>query len=62
LNLLTPDEVAAFLKVQKSTVYRYIREGKLPAAKIGNQYRVTEDDLEAFVEKAKLSKGGESIE
>ena len=32
---LRPDQVAAILAVSTDTVYRYIREGRLPAARLG---------------------------
>ena len=60
MNLLTPEQVAEILKVRKDTVYSWIRAGKLPAAKLSNRYRIAEEDLEAFVEKAKISKGGKN--
>ena len=58
MNLLTPEQVAEILKVRKDTVYSWIRAGKLPAAKLGNRYRISEEDLQAFVEKAKTRKEG----
>jgi len=41
LKVFTPDEVAKILKVNSDTVRKYIREGKMPASKIGNTYRIT---------------------
>jgi len=48
--VLTVNEVAADLKVQKSTVYKLITSGKLKAFKIGNRFRVTQEDLNKFKE------------
>jgi excisionase family DNA binding protein len=36
-ELLRPDEVARYFDVHKSTVYRWIDEGKLQAVKIGDK-------------------------
>ena len=58
MNLLTPEQVAEILRVRRDTVYAWIRAGKLPAAKLGNRYRIGEEDLQAFVEKAKTRKEG----
>lgn len=43
------DEVAEQLGLHVRTVRGYIRDGQLRAARIGKQYRVTREDLEAFV-------------
>ena len=43
--LMTIDEVAAYLKVHPDTVRRRAREGDIPAAKIGKQWRFHSDML-----------------
>ncbi len=44
---LSPDEVAAMLKILPATVRKHIRDGEIPAAKFGLQWRVRRSDLEA---------------
>lgn len=46
-------EVAKQLKVSIETVRRLIRSKKLPAAKFGNKYRISEEDLKKFLESLK---------
>jgi excisionase family DNA binding protein len=46
---LTPEQVADYLQISKDTVYRYIREGKLPAVRLGRSYRVPPEYLELFL-------------
>lgn len=48
-KFLTTEEVAQRLHLHQNTVIRYIRDGKLPAAKVGNAYRIKESVLSAFV-------------
>lgn len=51
---LTPEEVAQVLDVSLMTVYRKLKSGELPGAKIGaNTWRIKQDDLNAFVEECK---------
>ncbi len=38
-NLLTTDQVAEYLNVDKFTVYRLIIQKRIPAFKVGNQWR-----------------------
>ncbi len=47
--LLTVHEVAKILRLNPLTVYGYIRNGKLRAAKFGRSYRIAEDDLQHFI-------------
>ena len=45
-NLLTAREVQQLLKVDRSTVYRMAEDGRLPAVKIGKQWRFPADQLQ----------------
>ncbi len=44
-RLLTPEEVSQLLRVDKHTVYNWIRKRKLRAFKVGNQWRINREDL-----------------
>jgi len=51
-DILTIQEVAKVLKVNKRTVYRWIDSGDLRVARIGRKtYRVFESDLKKFIKK-----------
>lgn len=50
LKVYTLDEVAAILKLHRRTVTTYIRDGKLKAVKIGKYWKITEENLKAFLE------------
>jgi excisionase family DNA binding protein len=38
-NLLTAQQVARYLKVDRFTIYRLVTQKKIPAFKVGNQWR-----------------------
>ncbi|GLW99976.1 helix-turn-helix domain-containing protein [Microtetraspora sp. NBRC 16547] len=42
------DQVAELLGLHVKTVRAYVRDGRLKATRIGKQYRITREDLEAF--------------
>lgn len=42
------DQVAALLNLHVKTVRAYVRDGRLKATRIGKQYRIAREDLEAF--------------
>lgn len=56
------ESIAQMLDIHPKTVRRYITEGKLRAAKVGKQYRVTGHDLSLFVEARGLEPGAAGLE
>ena len=44
------DDISAMLGIHPKTTRRYITEGKLRAAKLGKQYRISGHDLSMFLE------------
>jgi excisionase family DNA binding protein len=45
-DILTAQEVARYLKVSRTTIWRWCNEGKLPAFKLGRGWRVYRSELE----------------
>lgn len=43
-------EAAEILKVHRNTVGRYIKDGRLPGYRVGNQYRIPESTLTRFMQ------------
>ena len=48
-EIMTPEQVADYLQLSKDTVYRYIREGKLTASRLGRNYRVPRENVDLFL-------------
>ena len=48
-TILTPQEVAEYLQLTPDTIYRYIREGKLAAAKFGRHYRIPKENVDLLL-------------
>jgi excisionase family DNA binding protein len=48
-NLLTTDQVARYLKVDKFTIYRLVTQKKIPAFKVGNQWRFKRAMIDAWL-------------
>ncbi len=46
----TLKEIAERLKVSERTVWRWVHSGALPAIKLGQQWRIRDDDLDEFLE------------
>jgi len=47
---LTTDEVLGYLQVNLRTVYRLIEAGKLPAVRVGRQWRFRRKDIDAWLD------------
>jgi excisionase family DNA binding protein len=50
-ELMTTREVLQYLRVTPRTVYRLIREGDLPAVRMGGRWRFRRVDIEAWLER-----------
>ncbi|WP_083869429.1 helix-turn-helix domain-containing protein [Nocardia niigatensis] len=46
--MYSAEQVAAILGLHVRTVRGYVRDGRLPAVRMGKQYRISERDLRAF--------------
>lgn len=47
-SLVTVEQAAELLNLHPKTVLRYIRDGRLPATRVGKSYRIARKKLDAF--------------
>jgi excisionase family DNA binding protein len=50
-DLLTPDEVAAILRVRRATAIDYMRRGVVPARKIGRRWYSPKPLLDEYLQR-----------
>jgi excisionase family DNA binding protein len=48
-EILTANEAADYLKVNVRTIYRLIKEGKIPGRKVGGSWRFKKDILDDWL-------------
>ncbi|MDP9297429.1 MAG: helix-turn-helix domain-containing protein [Actinomycetota bacterium] len=48
-RLLTVNEVGDLLRVSRMTVYRLIKNGEMPALRVGRSYRLREEDVHTYL-------------
>jgi excisionase family DNA binding protein len=53
-SFLTPQEVSDLLQVSVYTVRRWIKQGELPAYKVGRLWRINESDLDKWLEQQRV--------
>ena len=60
---LTTEEVLEYLQVNLRTVYRLIKAGKIPAVRVGRQWRFRKRDLDAWLEaqRTRARRGGTRV-
>jgi len=56
-QFLTVAEVADLMRVSTMTVYRLIKAGELPAARVGKSYRIRESDVDAYLQRSYTQAG-----
>ena len=58
-QFLTTQEVAGLLKVSIHTVRRWIKEGHLPAYKVGRGLRIKKANLDQWIEQRSTASNGQ---
>ncbi len=49
--VLTVEEISIYLKIPRSTIYKLVREGKIPTQKIGRHWRFRKEAIDNWLEK-----------
>lgn len=50
MKVYTVEQVAEIVQLHRMTIYKYIDQGKLKANKIGKGWRITQKQLDEFIE------------
>jgi excisionase family DNA binding protein len=54
-RMLTAQELAVYLRVNRSTVYRLLKKGELPGFRIGSEWRFRTDEVDRWFRQRKPS-------
>lgn len=57
-NILTIEELAEYLKISKSTLYKLAQDGKLPGQKVGRHWRFHKDGIDGWIKGRTNTKRG----
>jgi putative molybdopterin biosynthesis protein len=60
--LLTAEDVAKQLRIKKYTVYELIKRGELPSSKVGKQVRISQEDINRYLQSRKTGSQGSALE
>jgi excisionase family DNA binding protein len=57
-DVLTIEELAVYLKISKSTLYKLVREGRIPSQKIGRHWRFRKGAIDHWLEEIRANVPG----
>ncbi len=49
-EVLTIEDLSVYLKIPKSTLYKLVREGKVPGQKVGRHWRFRKQAIDRWLE------------
>lgn len=55
-DVLTIEELSAYLKIPRSTLYKLVREGRIPSQKIGRHWRFRKVAIDRWLDETRASK------
>ena len=51
---MTVNELSEYLKLDRMTIYKMLKEEKIPASRIGHQWRFFREDIDAWIRSKKV--------
>jgi len=52
-DILTIEELSTYLKIPRSTLYKLVREGKIPSQKIGRHWRFRKKTIDRWLDETR---------
>lgn len=60
LDLMTVEEVARYLRLKPQTIYKWAQEKRIPAVKLGKEWRFRKRILDEWLDRQILDRPGDS--
>lgn len=60
-EIMNVRELAAYLRCHQSTIYRLLRAGKLPAFRVGSDWRFNRDRIDTWCLEQGENRGNEKV-
>ncbi len=52
-DVLTIQDLSDYLKISKSTLYKLVREGKVPSQKVGRHWRFRKETIDRWLDETR---------
>jgi excisionase family DNA binding protein len=56
--VMTVEEIAAYLRIPRSSVYKLAQEGRIPCQKVGRQWRFYREAINEWISGNTFKRGG----
>ena len=53
-DVLTIEELSIYLKIPKSTLYKLVREGRVPSQKVGRHWRFRKEAINRWLDETRV--------
>jgi len=54
-KILTLEEVAELLRAHRSTIYRFVRQRRIPAFQVGSDWRFSQESIEKWMRDGQIA-------
>lgn len=61
-GVLTIEELSAYLKIPKSTLYKLVREGKIPSQKVGRHWRFRKMAIDRWLDETRIQQSHSEVD
>lgn len=61
VDILTIEEISAYLRIPKSTIYKLVREGRIPCQKVGRHWRFRKSAIDDWLTQSPNHEGTGNI-
>jgi len=55
-QVMTVKDIADYLHMHPMTIYKYVKEGKIPAFKVGTSWRIRRDSIQKWIKESEQQK------
>jgi excisionase family DNA binding protein len=61
-QVMTVKDIAEYLDMHPMTIYKFVKEGKIPAFKVGTSWRIKRESMQKWIkEREQSANGGDEI-
>ena len=53
-DVLTIEELSTYLRIPRSTLYKLVREGKVPSQKVGRHWRFRKESIDRWLDETRV--------
>ena len=61
-DVLTIEELSVYLKIPKSTLYKLVREGRVPSQKVGRHWRFRKETIDRWLDETRAEEPDTKVE